>query len=76
MFGFYLGFGIKKIGTVCLVICCLALVVAFLGGTHWWRYMAGVFILGVSLYYSYRELDKKVHVKNVLLARINMRKNE
>lgn len=75
-FGFYFADGIKTIGTVCLAICCFALAVVYMGGTHWWRYVGGVLILCVSVLYSYRELNKKVQIKNVLLARINKKRNE
>lgn len=75
-FGFTLSAGFFKVAIPNFVVCALALAVALLGGAHWWKYVIGVIILGVSVWLSYTELDKRIHIKDVLLARINKRKKD
>lgn len=76
IFGFTLSAGFFKIAIPNFVVCALALAVSFLGGVHWWKYVIGVIILGVSLWFSYTELDKRIHIKDSLLARINKKKKD
>jgi len=75
-FGFKLDNEFFKIGVPSILFCVFALTISYLGGTHWWKYVIGVVILGVSLWFSYVELDKRVHIKDALFARINKKNNE
>jgi PST family polysaccharide transporter len=75
-FGFTLSSGFYKIAIPNFIICVLALTVSFLGGAHWWRYVIGTMILGGSVWFSYTELDKRIHIKDALMARVNKKKKD
>ena len=75
-FGFVLSKTFFKISVPSFIFCSLALVVSVAGNVHWWKYVIGIIILGVSIWFAYTELDKRVHIKNALLARISKTKNE
>ncbi len=54
----------------CLLLCTLALIVSYFGEEHWWKYVVGMIVLCLSLWRSYLELEKRVHIKEALLLRL------
>ena len=59
-----------------LILCLIVLMSSLLFGSHWWKYVIGCLVLAFSLLFSYKELDKRIHVKDALMARINKKKKD
>lgn len=72
-FNFHNGF--KKIFSIQIILAVLCfLSIPFL--TIYWAYGVGVILVGVSSWYSFRELDKRMDVKSVLLSFKNKIRNK
>ena len=75
-FGFSFDKGFVKLGLISAVICLVALTVSYFGKIHWWKYVIGVAILGLAIYFSFKELDKRVNIKKSFSKFMNKKKRK
>ena len=75
-FGFKLSQEYYQLFLPNLMFCLVALVVSLVFGSQWWKYVIGSFVLVVSVWYSYKKLDERIHVKEVISGYIKRKKNE
>lgn len=75
-FGFKLSQEYYQLFLPNLMFCLVALVVSLVFGSQWWKYVIGSFVLVVSVWYSYKKLDERIHVKEAISGYIKRKKNE
>lgn len=70
-FGFSFDKSLIKLAIPITAICFIALMVSYIGTTHWWKYAIGVVLLFVAVYYSFKELNQRVNLKATFSKLLN-----
>lgn len=73
-FGFKLSSEFNHLSLPNIALCLASLLISLLCGSHWWKYAIGGIILVVSLWYSYKELDERIHLRNAIGSFINKKR--